>query len=211
MRKLIILSAVSALLLTGCAESTEQPAQTPAPVVSAEATPAPTPTVDPGPVTLTIEEARNRYLQIVCPPNFMAGELTAVQSPLDEQWFAGQNPDVTVLHDVVLRQIDARRAAIKLFDDDYFVWPGESGVIAERIRASYVGSLAGLDQMSRATKYSELTEIQWPDPDATAGQEMRLELDLPVDTAGSCTGFEDGHEVLLAEQAEREVALGIDQ
>lgn len=203
MKRAVRVSAflVAGLLLAGCSATTAQSVPTTNPSTS------PTPTVDPGPVQLTKEDAAIRYLQIVCPGNIATQAWADAITPLEDEWVNGGSPDLTALAPATQRRIDTSRNAIELFDDTYFAWPEEVADLMPAVRDSYMGDLGPLSQVLTATRMEDLNAVAWPAQESPA-QEIRYQLGLDVDTAGTCVGHENGHELLLAEKTEREAAEG---
>ena len=204
-RSAITITAAAALMilaLTGCST----PA---APEPPAKATPT-VPAIDPGPVDLTVEQASERYLSIVCPTNFGAKAYNAAFKAGEDEYLNGGAPDPTAVKDASTKFADLTRATVGLLDDEYFVWPSKVGEQIPHMRASYMGQLTASQAAANAATFEEAYNVPLPvtTPEQdTAGQEIRLQLDLPSDTMASCAGFEDGHTKLTAEQTEREAAL----
>ncbi|MGW4928268.1 hypothetical protein ACWEOH_03870 [Agromyces sp. NPDC004153] len=169
----------------------------------------PTPTVDPGPVELTTEEAAARYLNIVCPTNAAANALNAAFRASEEEFLNGGAPDPAGVKAAAQAQMTSRQTEAELFDDDYYEWPESIEPHITTLRDSDVAALGTLSAMVNAPDYETAYYAVWPDqtaPQASA-QEIRFQLGIGADTQATCVGYEGGHDVLVAERREREAAL----
>lgn len=194
--------AVLALTLAGCSPTA---AQLPANV---EETPT-VPAIDPGPITLSEEEAADRYLGIVCQSNVSNTALTAAFQAGEDEFFNGGAPDPAAVKAAAQVAMDDTRVQVELIDDTYYVWPEGIGELLPVLRDSRIAGLGTLSTMVNAVTYEEAYYAVWPDPTAatTAAQEIRYQLGLDADTTASCVGHETAAADLLAEKTEREEAL----
>jgi hypothetical protein len=200
-------AAAGALLLvavSGCSTAPEAPETTPESSASAA------PKIDPGPVTLTVEEAGNRYLDIVCGPNIAGEALYAALTAGEPEFVAGGAPDPAAVKAAAAARAAASRLAVAQIDDTYFVWPEKVAPQLALVRAVFIGDVATYQSVSSAATFSDAyyappTE-QNPEQQA-AGQEIRYQLDISADTVGSCAGHETGLADLAVAQTEREEAL----
>lgn len=194
-------SAVTVLLvLAGCSSlSPESSAEGPA-----------APAIDPGPVELTVEEAGERYLNIVCPNNFGLDAIEAAFKAGEEEYRNGGAPDPAAVIAAAATLAELNRAAVEHFDDEYFIWPSKVTAQIPHMRANYMGELTTNQAVATSATYEDAYNVPLPagTPEIdTAGQEIRYQLGLPSDTVTSCVGHEDGLTVLANERAEREAAL----
>lgn len=197
--------AVMGIALAGCtATSTETPQ-------ASESSPSPTvPAIDPGPVTLSVEEAGERYLDIVCPTNAGIAELTAAFDAGEQEFLDGGAPDPAAVKQSATNRVNSTRSAIEHLDDSYFTWPDAVAAQLPHVRSSFMSEVGTLSAMSNAATFEEAYYATWAPRTAeqdTAAQEIRYQLGLPADTVASCSGHEDGHEQLAAERSEREALL----
>jgi hypothetical protein len=199
MKRIALILAV-ALVLAGCS------GPGPAPESIPTTSPAPTPTIDRGPVLLTDEEAAERYLQVVCQPN--AG-LNAIDDAIvagEPEWLNGGSPDPAAVRAAAAETLRVVRLAVEVIDDDYIVWPESVATHVDHIRDSYIQELAVLSGVANADRFEDAYYAQWPQrtpEQAAAGQEIRYQLGLDADTAASCEGYEESLEVVHTEMIDR--------
>jgi len=194
---------ITVIGLSGCSAAVPE---TPS---SAEPTSA-TPAIDPGPVTLTDEEAAERYLSIVCPINIATGALYDAYKAGEDEYLNGGAPDVSAVVDAATIIRDSQRVAIEQLDETYFVWPELVAAQIPHIRSAYMANMAVVSSTSTSTTFEAAYRIpeapETPEEQA-AGQEIRYQLAISADTDASCVGHEDGLNVLSAEKLERDTAL----
>lgn len=198
-----------ALLLTAALAGCTAPASAPAAVEKTASAP-PTPTVDPGPVKLTNEEAAERYLNLVCPNNIAIDALEAAFDAGEEEFLKGGAPDPTAVKAAAATRVALNRQSLEILDDDYYIWPDGVSEQLPDIRSSYLTELSVLDGIANAASFEDGYYATWPaaTPEQQgAGQEVRYQLGLEADTVATCAGREGGLDKLKAELDERTVAL----
>lgn len=209
--KLLIAAAGAVILASALAGCSPTPATTATDTNAAtESTATPTPALDPGPVELTIEEAADRYLDLVCQNNFAGAELTAAFDAGEQEFLDGGAPDPSAVKAVAAKLVDLNRKSVALLDDDYYLWPEKVAIQLPNIRDIYMAELATLNTMANATSFENAYYTTWPaatPEQAAAGQEIRYQLGLDSNTTTSCTGHEIGLDALTVELTEREAAL----
>lgn len=189
MKRTLVVTAVVALGfgLTGCV-NTDSKAE---PAAASD----PTPDTEQGPVELTIEEAGVRYLQIVCPANIAAGVWEETYAAV-----AAQEMDMPALREATVNNADVDVVVLSLLNDERYVWPAEAAAFIEEIRVSYEEELDALIAAVPAESLAEVDAVAWPDYSSLPVVELRNVLGLDADTSASCIGYENGHEVLSAEE-----------
>ena len=168
--------------------------------------PAPTPTIDPGPVTLSKADAAERYLQIVCPVNAASQAVTDAGIAREPEVAAGGAPDPTDINAAAVEAARVDGLAVDAIEDEYFEWPGDVGTQLGYIRDVLVGEMralrAGVDAPLFEEAYfghkQEMTSEQ-----AAAGQEIRSQLELDFDPDASCVGYENALDGLTQEMLDR--------
>jgi hypothetical protein len=169
-----------------------------------------TPAIDPGPIELTVEEAGDRYLDIVCANNFAIENLNAAFVAGEPDHLNGGAPDPTAVKEAAAETARLARLAIEVLDDDYYMWPEEIADQIPHIRTGYLAQLTTDEQIALSKTYDEAyytPQTETTVEQKTAGQEIRLQLKLPSDTMASCEGHEDGLRVLTEEKTERDEGL----
>ncbi|WP_188710838.1 hypothetical protein [Microbacterium faecale] len=168
-------------------------------MTSAAPSPSPTrsPTPDPTPTShvLSIAEAGELYLDIVCASNATGTDLEGAFEDGESEFLAGGDPDVSAVNDAAARLADQYRKAAELFDDDYFVWPDEVRDLGGHVRDRMIADLGTLSSMTNAVTYRDAYYASFGQPtpeQESAAQEIRYVLDLPSDTVASCAGHEGG-------------------
>lgn len=193
-------------LLAGCSATPDSIA-----VRTPDATdpPPPTFTIDPGPVALSVEEAAERYLRIVCPTNAASVALSAAFAASGKEFLGGGAPDPAAVKRAAQASLTRETENASLFDDPYYVWPDEVEDQILIVRDSSVQSLRALSMVVNAGTYEAAYYVAWPDESAAAGasQAIRYQLGIGADTTATCVDYADGHEVLLAEREDREAKL----
>lgn len=193
----------AAIALSGCsAPALESAASEP------EASTAPT--VAPGPVALTMEEAATRYLSIVCPINSASSTLYDAYKVGESEYLGGGNPDASAVIAAAIVIRDKQRLAIEQLDDKYFTWPELVAPQIPHIRSGYMANMAVVTSISLSDSFAAAYKVpaaeQTPE-EKSAAQEIRYQLAISADTVASCVGYEDGLSVLVEEKAERDAAL----
>jgi hypothetical protein len=197
-------AALVLVSLAGCSAATEAPAPKPKTTAVAE------PKVDPGPVTLTKEEAGARYLDIVCAPNAGVAALNAAYDVGEPDFLAGGAPDPAAVKATGAALMELDRLAIEQLDDTYYVWPEKVAAQLPHIRSSYMGELASNQSIANAATFQDAyyaTVTPQTPEQLAAGQEIRYQLEIPADTVASCVGHEDGLARLAADKIELDEAL----
>lgn len=200
---MVTICAVTILLLAGCSMSAET-AQPQAAQKTATPVPSPTPTIDPGPVVLTKEEAAERYLGLVCQRNVLVFGLNDAFKAQEKTYLNGGSGDVTEVKALSAEALRVNRLAIELIDDPYYTWPSGIDQHLQTIRQSYMSLFSYYDSLANAKSFEDayyLTAEQGNG--ATAAQEIRYQLGLPADTSASCKGKETATDLLHAEMIER--------
>ncbi|WP_200329597.1 hypothetical protein [Leucobacter sp. L43] len=204
-KKLAVSAAVLLLALTGCtaqAETSSEAAQNSE--NSAE------PTIDPGPIELTKEEAGERYLQLVCQGNTASDAvINAFNAHLDE-FNAGGTPEVETVKAAAAELVRVNRMQIETIDDDYYVWPEIVGDQLLHIRAETMTDLAADQAVMNAQTYEEALRVTYNEATAeqqAAPQEIRYQLGIDADTTSSCVGYETALDEIHAEMLERNEQL----
>ncbi len=127
----------------------------------------------------------------------------------DDAYANGTGPDLDQAKAAAGVALDARYNSVLLFDDPYFLWPSAVAPEVIIVRDASLADVGPLSAMKNASSYEQFRNVVFPDATAasTAAQEIRLALGLSPDTTASCAGYENGHQILLPEKAEREAAL----
>ncbi len=200
-------SMVTLFALTGCTAAGTSESGGPEQAESPSPSIAP---IDPGPVELSVEEAGERYLNLVCPVNQGIEALNAAFTAGEEEFLNGGAPDPAPAKAAAAGRIETTRIGLEHLDDEYFTWPDGVADQIAHIRSSYISELATLNAISNAASFEDAYYASWaaatPEQQG-AGQEIRYQLGLEVDTVASCAGREDGLSVLSAEREEREALL----
>lgn len=196
------IGAAILMLLVGCSQTTPNSAD---PTFSTpSATPSPTPTIDPGPVELTDEEAGIRYLMIICQRNASGTQLAAAFAAQEGTFLNGDEADATAVKAAAAEALRLNRLGTELFDDPYYVWPENVATHVKTLRDYTVAESGTLSQIANAPRYEDAYYAIWPaDTTGGAAQEIRYQLGLSPDTTASCVGYETGTDKLHAEMTER--------
>ena len=183
--------------LSGCAAAADLPE------------PSPTPTIDPGPVELSIDAAGERYLQIICPNNAAGEALNQAFLAGEDEFMNGGAPDPAAVKAAGVAALDVGRATAEFLDDEYYIWPEDVAEHIATIRTITITDLSYLSEVANATTFEQAYYATYVNDGsgATASQTIRFELGLDPDTTASCIGYESGHEELRQEQTEREAEL----
>jgi len=172
------LLAAAALTITGCsAEHSQAPTAKPtASPTSKAATPTP-PT--PTPTALTLAQAGERYLALVCPSN---RALAAVDPA-----YQAQNLDA--IHAAAAPARDAKQVEALAFENPTEMWPVEIQADLKVLATSDYGTVGVLDRMVHAQSLDEANMVTFADDGAqTSAQRIRAKLGLSADTTASCAG-----------------------
>lgn len=194
---------ISVALLAGCA------ATTPSAPAGAEPTPtsspSPTPTIDPGPITLTTDEASERYLGIVCQRNVVIAQMNEAFDAQEETFLDGGEPDDSAVKAAATEVMRVNSMQIALFDDPYYTWPDGLVDHLKNIRDASMTQSSMFDSIANASSYEVAYYVTAPEtPEATtSAQEIRYQLELSPDTTASCQGHETATDTLHAEMVER--------
>ncbi|MCK6079039.1 hypothetical protein KZX37_00230 [Microbacterium sp. EYE_5] len=203
--------AAALLVLTGCtAVGTNGAGSLSSGAIpsSAASSPSPTPTIDPGPVELSAEEAARRYLAIMCDRNAAVHRVGDAFADQEDAYWAGDATDVAPVNDAAADAQLVGRRTVELIDDSYYVWPEGISEHLKVLRASELADAVILDAWASARSFDEAMQLEWPTSDAAASaQEIRYLLDLPANTDSSCAGFEGAGKKLHSEMLEREEYL----
>ncbi|WP_394553368.1 hypothetical protein ACDF64_03185 [Agromyces sp. MMS24-JH15] len=153
-------------------------------------------------MVLTIEEAGDRYLDIVCPSNAAVNALTAAFTATEGSFLNGEAADLAPVKAAAQVRMESTSVEIDLIEDESVIWPEEVTAHLTTLRDYSVAELATISSIVNAADYEEAYYAAWPDGTnvAPAAQEIRRALELSPDTAASCVGHEDGHGRLLAAQ-----------
>lgn len=190
---------VTALLLTGCSASTPEQLAEP------RSTSSPTPTIDPGPIELTSDQAADRYLSIVCQRNIANAVMNDAFVAQEDVFLNGEEADITAIKAAATEAMRINRLSVELIDDAYFTWPNDLGSHLKKIRDSQIAQMSMYDGIINATRYEDAYYTTAPDSSeaSAAAQEIRYQLGLSSDTTVSCQGFETATDVAHAEMLER--------
>lgn len=191
MNRTLAAASVATLALVFAACSPESPDTKEVPAATSSATVTPTPSPTPTEVTLSTDDAANRYLALVCDNNAASRKLSEAYEVSYDEFANGGTPDPADVKAAAARMLEYNRMAIALIDDDYFVWPDEVADILPHVRDSFLGALSTLDTITNADSYAVAYYAEWPDPSPeqeTAAQEIRYALGLSADTTASCDG-----------------------
>lgn len=199
---LLTVAAAAAVLLVGCtpASSTAQPSTSKKGVAS----PSPTPTIDPGPVALTKEQAGERYLDLMCERNAITLQINSAFAAKEDEYLSGGNPDVTAIKQLGTEALRVNRVTVELLDDSYYTWPDNTRTLVKTIRDTVLGEAAGYSAMANAASFKAAYEApaNTVNP-GNAPQELRYALGLSADTSASCAGHETAADQLHAEMTSR--------
>lgn len=207
MRKYLggVVPVVLLLALAGCSAGVSSSKSDPG--VAAE--PTPTPSVDRGPVELTVEEAAERYLSIICDRNATAAAVSDGYLRWEDVYLAGGDPGVQEAAALSEAAMIAARNSVVLFDDEYYVWPEDVQEHIATVRDANLAEVGPYDTIMNSNSYEQVRLVTFPDgaEGGNAAQEVRLALGISADTSTSCEGYVGGQVNLLAEKDEREAAL----
>lgn len=191
------------LAISGCTGAAGTSAE-PAP------TPSQTPTLDPGPIALSNEEAAERYLSIVCPINIAGNALSSAYEAGIDDYLNGGSPDVGGVVAAAATMRDQQRVAIEHLDDTYFAWPELVAAQIPHVRSSYMANMAVISNVASSMTFEAAYNVpaapQTPEQQA-AGQEIRYQLALPADTNLGCDAHADGLTALSTAKDDRDAAL----
>lgn len=197
------IGATALVILTGCAAS---PAAD-----SAAGTPSssPTPTIDPGPVALSVEDAGIRYLGIVCQRNGANEALNQAFTAGEETYLNGGDADPSAVKAAAAESLRVNSVQVALFDDGYFTWPEGLDVHIRAVRDASMKATSMYDSIANASSYAAAYNVAIVDDPAgaQAAQEIRYQLQLSPDTSASCEGYETAADALHAEMTERNAYL----
>lgn len=202
MRVLALIALAASLTLAGCTAA--EPVAAPAPI------PSPTPAVALGPVELSVEEAGVYYLRLVCQSNTAGDALTAAIRAGEQDYLYGGAPDPSAAKAAAAEQLRLGQLFVEVLEDDYYTWPDGVAEQLVHLRSRTVAELGSQSVDANAATYSEIYYNTYPAMTAeqtAAPQEIRLSLGLSADTTASCAGYETGLDVVVAEIAERNVAI----
>lgn len=202
---LLALGAAAIVLLVGCTSApveAQKPTQRENAAPSAE--PAPTPTIDVGPVELNTEQAGERYLNLMCQRNDAVYKVNdAFQAKADE-YLNGGDPDPTEVKKAAAEAMRVSRVTVELIDDPYYVWPDGTGELLQTLKGSLLGDAGYYSAVANATSFDAANNVSAPSIDVgSAPQELRYKLGLPADTTTSCKGLETAADPLHAEMQQR--------
>jgi hypothetical protein len=199
MHKTISIALLSVLVLAGCAA---------APVAEPTATPdpAPTPSIDLGPVALVDEEAQTYYLQMVCQGNVATNQFWDAIEAGEPEFLNGGDPDPTAAKAAAFEQLRLNRLFIEILDDTYFTWPEVVEAQLVHLRSVWMANASTIGEMANASRFFDIYYAQYPEMTAeqiSAAQEIRYQLNLDADAVSSCVGHETGLDEIHAEMVER--------
>jgi len=156
-------------------------------------------------VTLSTEEAAERYLGIVCQRNIVINHVVDALNAQIAVYNEGGSPDMTATQAAATEALRVGRVTVELLDDDYYAWPGTVATEFQALRTEILADAGALNGWAHTTEFLEAMAIEWAEPDAgtVAAQEIRYQLDLPPDTTTSCVGLESKADELHAAMTER--------
>lgn len=201
MTKALFLAAASLLLLAGCTST----GQAEATKVEAEE-----PAIDPGPIELSVEEAGQRYLGIVCQGNVAQDALYNAIVAGEDEYIQGGAPSVDAVKVAAAEKMRVTRQSIEMFDDEYFKWPEAVRDQIPILRSQDMLYLGAYGSLANASTYQEAYTTSFPELSSeqeAAAQEIRYQLKLDADTTASCVGFETKNDELYQEMIERNTLL----
>jgi hypothetical protein len=175
-------------------------------VPEATPVPSPTPTIAVGPVVLSQEEAGLYYLSVVCQWNFAGDAENSALAAGERVFFDGGEPDLTALKAAATESSRLTRLAVEVLDDPYFIWPEAVAGQIVHIRSAMVGELSPLNTVANATRFEDGYYAPFPaltPEQASAGQEIRLQLNLDTNALTSCAGYETALDETHAEMTAR--------
>lgn len=179
------LGCAAALLLSGCVPTAPRPTAAP----------------DAGPTELTIEEAADRYLDIVCMPNVRGAALEDAIRDGYQEYADGGAPDPAPVTEAATAYADAVALAIEVLDHDGVVWPDRAAKWLPHISSGYDKQLTGAQEVAAAATYEEAYSVEWPSrtpEEEEAGAAIREALEIREDAVASCDGRETALEELHA-------------
>lgn len=177
MKKIYAVLALSTLALSACSAGGQAgtPAAPSSSSATAKATPTPTPTV------LTVPEAGTYYLNAVCPSNLLADKANKVlqAKPLD---LAAARKATAALR-------DGYRKTIERLSDPKVRWPESVKTDAAVLADNMYEELSNAANVASQTTEANLIAAwnAWESSPNTTAQKIRVKLNLPSDTSGSCT------------------------
>jgi len=210
MKRILLATLICTLLLTGCT-STTQPENKPAPKPESTTAPEQPPAIDPGPVKLSIKEAGEYYLKIVCQANRAGSAFVDARNEREAEYLNGGSPRVKALREAAAEKVRLTRQTIELIDDEYYTWPGKSREPLLLVRKSDMSYLSAYQSIMNAKTYEEAYQVTFPElpPEVeSAAQEVRYQLKLDADTSKSCKGYRKDNDKIYAEMLKRNELLG---
>lgn len=141
------------------------------------------------PRVLTVDEAGERFLDIVCPSN-NAGD--AVWAEFEALWKAGSG-DLQNIQELAESAKDVSQSAATAIDDPKYVWPEVVQEDMDHMAESFIVDVSAYDELATTSSYKEA--MDWVLPPLTPEQEaaapnVRTALGLSDDTFASCEGHE---------------------
>ncbi|MGV1035063.1 MAG: hypothetical protein ACOYBP_07610 [Microbacteriaceae bacterium] len=131
---------------------------------------------------MTLAEAGQKYLSIVCPANAGGGKLNeAIINTPD---------DLAAIQAAAAQASEALRTATKQLQDTSILWPDEvSADDLTTLANSNLAALSVMNSIQQVGSIDELNTLSFPDDNSgEAAQRIRLALDLPSNTQTSCAG-----------------------
>lgn len=152
-----------------------------------------------GPQQMSIEDAGERYLNIVCTSN-AAGDraydlLDAGLAELD----AGGSPDVSAFNAAAAEARDVVQRSASLLGSDDVLWPTAVAEDIAKVQRSLLIEVSDWEGVRSSASIEEAGDfILSPEPVELEGaaQAVRAGLNISADTEASCVGRENGHDAL---------------
>ena len=173
------------LALAGCTEAA--PTEPTAPARA-------TPKESVGAATMTVEEAGERYLSIVCEANVAIDETSLASEVARTAYLNNEEVDVAPLTSGYARLLSLIELSAKEFANRDFIWPVEVATQIDTLRTGDIADFDHYQAIATATTYDEVLaapEAQSTLEQDSAPQKIRFELGLSLDKEASCVGYEN--------------------
>lgn len=152
-----------------------------------------------GPQEMSIEDAGERYLNIVCTSNAAGARADAIIEAAIAELDAGGNPDPAPFFAAAAEARDLSQRSAALLGSEDVVWPEVVADDIKLVQRLLIGDVTYWEAQSKAGTLDAAWEMDFPAEDpaiASSAQVVRSGLNLGADLEASCVGFENGHAAL---------------